>query len=518
MLIKNVGGSSLKSTRGIGIGISYLNTALNMICGLFLSSFLIRILGDQEYGLYQTISAFATYLVLLEFGTGTVMSRNISVCRANGKNEDIDRNISTVWFITLALSFIILIVSGVFYFSIDPLYQNTMSADQIIYAKKIFVLVTVYLIFSFLTQTLNGALLGYEQYVFAEGLKCIKHILRTSLLVAIIFFERYSIFIALVDMILSIAIFIATLCYCKKRYNIKFEIRKFDKHILVEALPFCLALMIQSLVNQANNNVDKFVIGIIISMESVAIYSVSQYIYSIFSSVTTVPISMYLPQVAKHLGEGKRGREFTDTLIEPCRLVVFVGGAILFGFFAVGQQFIKIVYGANYTSAWIYALIIMIPMFINMTNGVLVNALDVLKKRTVRSCILLMTTVLNVILTVVLIKRIGIIGAVIATAIATFLGQVLIMNIYYDKKLGIKVMRLFVKSYKGIIPIYIAASVIGYFASKLISNVYLSFIVGGIIFVGLSVVLLPLFGFDPSEKKKAKSLLIKVKQKIFART
>ena len=129
-----------------------------------------------------------------------------------------------------------------------------------------------------------------------------------------------------------------------------------------------------------------------------------------------------------------------------------------------------------------------------------------------------MTTVLNVILTVVLIKRIGIIGAVIATAIATFLGQVLIMNIYYDKKLGIKVMRLFVKSYKGIIPIYIAASVIGYFASKLISNVYLSFIVGGIIFVGLSVVLLPLFGFDPSEKKKAKSLLIKVKQKIFART
>lgn len=60
----------MKSSRGVGISISYINTALNMICGLFLSSFLLRHLGDNEYGLYQTVAAFATYLVLLEFGAG----------------------------------------------------------------------------------------------------------------------------------------------------------------------------------------------------------------------------------------------------------------------------------------------------------------------------------------------------------------------------------------------------------------------------------------------------------------
>lgn len=480
-----------------------------MICGLFLSSFLLRSLGDSEYGLYQTVAAFATYLVLLEFGTGTVMSRNISVCKVHGKKEDLERNISTIWFITVALSVLIVLISGGFYSSIGILYKSTMTEIQIVYAKKIFILVTAYLIFSFYIQTLNGILLGYEQYTFSQTLNCIKIVLRTVLIAGLILFKPYAIEIAFIDMVLSFLILILTWVYCKKHYNIRFSLKRFDKGILIEALPFCLALMIQSLVNQANNNVDKFVIGIMVSMESVAVYSVAQYVYSVFSSVTTVPISMYLPQVAKDIGQGKKGKLLTDTLVEPCRLTVIIGGAIVFGFFAVGKQFIEIVYGANYDIAWVYALIIMIPMFINMTNGILINVLDVLKKRIIRSFVLLVTTVLNIVLTVIFVKDIGIVGAVIATAISTILGQVVIMNIYYDRKLGIKVLRLFAKSYKGIIPVYIIASVITFIVSRLIKSVVCSFIVGIILFIVISLVLLPILGLNEIEKIKFKTIFAK---------
>ena len=503
----------MKSSRGVGISISYLNTALNMICGLFLSSFLLRKLGDNEYGLYQTVAAFATYLVLLEFGTGNVMSRNIAVCKASGKKEDLEKNISTIWFITVALSALIILISGVFCFSIGTFYKSTMTESQIVYAKRIFVFVTAYLIFSFYTQTLNGVLLGYEQYTFSQALNCIRIVLRTVLLIGVILFEPYAIVIAFTDMVLSFLILVLTWSYCKKHYNLRLNLKKFDKAILIEALPFCFALMIQSLVNQANNNVDKFVIGIMVSLESVAIYSVAQYVYSIFSSLTTVPITMYLPQAAKDICAGKKGESLTDTLIEPCRLVVFIGGAILFGFFAVGRQFIEIVYGENYVAAWIYALIIMAPMFINMTNGILINVLDVLKKRIIRSLVLLGTTVLNIVLTVVFIKNIGIIGAVIATAVSTLLGQVLIMNIYYDRKLGIKVVKLYAKAYKGILPIYIIASVISFFVSRLIKSVIISFIIGGILFVGIGLALLLIFGMNEGEKIKFKSFVMRFKKK-----
>ena len=92
-------------SRNTGIILSYINTFLSLICGLFLSSFLLRQLGDADYGVYQTMSSFANYLVLLEFGTGTVMTRNLLACRNKNQEKSIvDKNVSTVFSIAIFLS------------------------------------------------------------------------------------------------------------------------------------------------------------------------------------------------------------------------------------------------------------------------------------------------------------------------------------------------------------------------------------------------------------------------------
>ena len=75
--------------RNVGILFSYVSVIVTMISGLVLSSFLLKTLGNTEYGLYQTISSFANYLVLFEFGTGTVMTRNISLCMSS--SDDLNR-------------------------------------------------------------------------------------------------------------------------------------------------------------------------------------------------------------------------------------------------------------------------------------------------------------------------------------------------------------------------------------------------------------------------------------------
>ena len=121
-----------------------------------------------------------------------------------------------------------------------------------------------------------------------------------------------------------------------------------------------MAIFIQCIVNQANNNIDKFILGIRLNPESVSIYSVGLYIYSIFSSLTTIPISMYAPQTVKEIERGTSGRKLEDFLIQPSRLIVLVGGTLLFGFVAVGREFITLVYGAEYTVAWVVALLSLI--------------------------------------------------------------------------------------------------------------------------------------------------------------
>lgn len=498
----------MKNSRQNGTILSYANTFVNMITGVFLSSFLIRMLGNTEYGIYQTISSFANYLVLLEFGTGTVMTRNLSVCRAKsvGK-EEINKNVSTIWVITIILSIVIFFVSVIFYVNIHNIYSESMTDAQISYAEKMFLVLTVYLIASFYIQTLNGIVLAFEKYTFSSRVSLIRIVVRMMLLVALINIIKYSIVIAYVDMLLSIIIALYTLSFCRKGLGVEFNFRKFDKSIFYSSVGLSVAIFLQVIINQSNNNVDKFIIGIKMSPEDVSLYSVGMYIYSIFSSLTTIPISLYAPEVTRNIATGVRGKDLTKTLIPSCRLITLIGGSVLFGFIAIGRQFIEILYGFEYLDAWYVAIVIMIPMFINMSNGVLINVLDALNKRIVRSLILLITTVLNIIMTIIFINYYGIVGAAIATAIASLLGQVIVMNIYYKKSIKIDIFYMLKEAYRGILPFQILSMLISFYLSTVISNIYLSFLIGGVVYCLISFGGYYLFGTDINEKRWLKNLL-----------
>ena len=467
-----------------GIALSYINTFVAMACGLFLSSFLLRSLGDTEYGVYQTISSFANYLVLLEFGVGTVLTRNISVCRGNNEGEEtIGSAISTLWIITLVLAGIITALSIFFYFSIESIYYNSLSVDQIEYAKNIFIIVSIHLIFSFFSQTLKGIALGYEKYSFSAYLSLIRNISRTTALVVIICFYKYAIVIAIVDMCLSALLFVSSWLYCRRYLKVKLLKYSFNSAVFKQSFILCIAIFLQGIINQANGNVDKFLIGIKLSPESVSLYSVGLYIYTVFSSITTVPISMYAPQVAKEITAGKKGTELLAKIGSASKLTSIIGGSIFFGFISVGRQFISIFYGEQYYLAWTIAIILMGSMYLDTIVGVLENVLDVYNRRIIRSLVLIVTTCANVILTYFLIDRYGVLGATIATSICVLFGQVLAMGAYYTFKLKISVLYLYKEAFNGILPFQVIACVISLVAGHCFEDRIASFVLGGMVYV-----------------------------------
>lgn len=382
-----------------------------MICGLVLSSYLLRMLGSTEYGVYQMVSSFITYLVLLEFGTGNVLTRNIVAIRAkSGSSEEIDKNYSTVMLICFFLMFIILIVSVIFYCLIGTIYSESLTLEQVVYAKKIFIFMAIYMVGSFFLQTLNGLAFAFEDYCVSSLVSIVRLIVRTIILIVLILFVKYSIVIAIVDAALSLVIGIFMFVYCRTKFKVRFSVKYFDFGILKASFPLAFAIFLQTIVNQANNNVDKFVIGIKLNPESVSLYSVALYVYGIFSSLTTAPISMYAPEIIKKVNQNKKDDELLDTVVKPSRLIVIIGGLCFFGFIACGKPFISIVYGDEYIVAWLIAIIIMAPMLINMSNGVLINVLDAMDKRMFRSLALTITTIANIVLTVFWIDWLGMVG------------------------------------------------------------------------------------------------------------
>lgn len=500
--------------RRAGLILSYVNIALSTVLGLFISSFILRKLGASQYGLYQMMSSFANYLTLLQFGTGTVMTRNIAKSLAkNNDKDEIDRTISTVFTISVVLAVLLVLVSLCFYCSIEIIYSKSLSPGEIAYGKQLFLLLTSYLIFNFMTQTFNGIAFGFEAFSYVKTVGIVKLLIRTAIIVVIFQFYASSLSLVLVDVIVDLVVLIITVSYCLKKFSITIKFSYFSRSVFMESMPLAAALFLQTFVNQANSNVDKFVIGIALTPEHVAVYSVAMYIFSTYSSLSTIPISIYLPKVVRDVNKGLQGKELTDTLIAPSRLLVLIGGAILFGFITIGQQFIFILYGEQYIEAYIVCIVIMIPMFVNLSNGILINVLDALGKRMSRSIILMCTTVLNIVLTIWWIQERGIMGAAIATAVATTLGQIIIMNCYYSRKIGIPIVYMFLQIYKGIIPSFVIAMIVGILMSRLFESIVFQFFVGGIVFVAVMAVCMYLWGASANEKKAINTYVEKLLKK-----
>ncbi len=495
-----------------GIVLSYTSTVLSMVCGLLLSSYVLRVLGAFEYGLYKTIAAFISYLVILEVGTGAVMCRNLLVAQQSGEPNAVQKITATVWYITVFVSVVILCAGIGFYAGIEDIYQDTIPSERMDDARQMFLIMLVYLLASFYSQTLSGTFLGHSNYVIGNVINIAKIVARTGILLVALISVRSSMVIVLTDLVISLCILVFSIAYVCRNYDFSFSLRHFEWNILKASMPLSFALLLQTFITQANSNIAMFIISIKISMESVALYSVALYIYSMFGALTTVPISVYMPQVAANIGKGLTGRALMETLVPSGRIIALIGGTVLFGFIAVGIQFIDIIYGEQYREAWVIAILILTPMFLNMTGGSIVNVLDVYNKRHVRSYMLIVTTVLNILLTLWLIGQWGAYAAAFATGVSILSGQVLLMNIYYQRAFSINMYALYLKAFRGLLVSQALAMLVGGGVGLLITNKYLSFVSGGTAFVVVEAVCLLWFGLNQEEKQTLSLTLQKLKQ------
>lgn len=498
-------------SRKSGMILSYGYFLLSAVVGVYMSSFVIRMIGKTDYGVYQSVAAFINYLTLLEFGTGRIMSRNISLLKKDGTEEvEIKKNISTVVTLNSVLLLLILACSVCFWLSLGTIYQNSMNAEQIAMAKNLFFFPVLSLGLGFFQQSLNGILIGYENYTFEKTVSIVKLLVRCALVFGILTFRSSIYLYVIAETFANCVAFFITLLYVCVKLKAPIHPFYFDKRILGSILSLCFAMLLQSIVVAMNNILDKFLISIMLTPEDVTVYSVALTIYSMFSTIACLPMGMYMPSVAKNVRQGLKGKELTKTLVQPCRLNILITGLIVVGFTIVGRKFIIMLYGKDFLDAWYCAMLVLVPTFLNTANDIVINVLDILKKRHIRSIILMGTTALNFVLTIFGIKYIGIIGASLATGIAMFL-QVILLNYYYHTKIGIDVIYLFKKGFAGIIPCMLAAMVIALPLAIFIKNVVLSFFVCGAAFVVAFGILYCVFGANKLEKQKIFDIVNKLK-------
>lgn len=498
------------SRKKLGIALSYLNLLVGMVVNIFITPMLIVSLGDVDYSLYKVMQSFAGPLSMFHLGVSTVVTRSIVKFASSEDYSELDKkNTMALSLLASTVMAVIVLAAGAgMYVAIPSLYSGTYSEASLRMGQQIFAMFVAASVIHMLTDVFSGCILGHEHYTVSSLIPLLKTVCKCILMIVLLKCNLGVRFVVAVDLILAIGVFAFSAYYGVLVLHEVPKLSYFDKKQLMEILSFGLAILLQSFVNQVNNNVDTMILGALVDEKAViTMYSSALTVYTIYNSLISVVSNYFLPNATRLVTRNASGQELTDFVIKPGRFQAVIALACTCGFALFGRNFIRIWIGPKYLDAYSVILMLMIPVTIPLVQNAMISVLDAAMKRMIRSVVLVVMAVLNVFGSVILVQQLGFWGAAIGTALSLILGHGILMNAYYAKAFKIEVFRMFGGIFRGILPAGLLAAAACVPLALLLPDTVVWFVLKCVSFLAVYGLFLCLFGFSQDEKRMVQSVL-----------
>ncbi len=500
----------IKRERIKGIVISYGVTIVNLLANLLLVPRYLKVFGVDLYGLYQYVYSIAQYAVILDFGISSVMTKFIREFDLR-KDEDAKENVAFYGLIIILVAFfLIVIVTIAMAISMDTTLLNDRPAEQQELAHILLVFIVVQFGLALAQNYFDGALLAVEDYFVVKLIAFIRAVLKVVFILILMYSNIGIISIVLGDVIA------ATLCIsfssvrALKVKRLKIKYHYWDKSLFFEAMKLSYALMLQSIVTFANNYVDKIFLGKLINNAAVTMYALAMTFNGMFCEIPTVIQRLYLPESIRMIENKATGDELSEYVGRVGRFQFMLCGAIIGGFFLFGREFIYLWAGEETLISWEIAMLLMVSSIVPIVQNVCLTILTAMNKRAFRSYMLLVGIVVNILLTIPLVERYGIIGAPVGTIVSSIAFNWIGMNIYYAKVVHMNIKRMFaiIISRTGIVLVLTIA--LNYFLNILWQEyLWTTFVLKCMCYCITFMLLLLLIGLCKEERNTVKRIVLK---------
>lgn len=503
----------MRNQRGAGFVLSYISIFISSVVGILFTPYMISTLGQVEYGLYQLLYAAIGYISLLDFGLGSTLTRFILKYRAEGNKEKINTVITMCVKIYSIFGLVAFLLVWIVSLNLDVLFKETITSENIEYARQLFLIMGVTTSISLVSHALTGVQTAHEKYIVTKGIYIARQLFRVVIMVILLQLNIGALAVVYADFVITVLIVVFDILYCK--YVLKTPIinGRWDNALLKTLFSFSFFVFLQIIITQVNVGIDKLVLGRYSCLEYVALYGVVSQIYNLFNSIGNVVCSVTLPKISQVVFANSSVEETTDCCVKYSRLQLHILAPLIGGFIILGKNFASL-WAPQYDSMSIYivALLTITPQILESVEGTIFNVMKAKNLQATRSILLLGVAVVHIVLSVGLTQVFPLYGTAIGSCISFVLGNNILSNIYYHKKVGVNMFRYFKNLFKGILPAWIIALAIGMFVNIIPLGSWLGFVIKGCIYVAIYGVCVLLIGLDKSEKQMLNGILKKIRR------
>ncbi|MGL5903281.1 MAG: lipopolysaccharide biosynthesis protein [Cetobacterium sp.] len=443
-----------KNELKIGTVLSLFTVIVSSLIQIIYTPMYMKYLGPADYGINSLVQSIIGYISILNLGLGNTMLRYTVQYRAENKLEE-EKSLNGMFLVIYSVLMLIAIFIGIYLYSnMNEFFGKNFTFEEIQKTKSIFVIMFLNVAISFPLSIFSTNISSKEKFIYQRSIKLATIILNPIVAVILMTNGFGLISITVSTVFFALTSYIFDIIYALK-LGMKIKFSKFNKNIIKEIFLYSFFIFLNVLIDQIYWGTDRVIIGKYIGVTGIAVYSIGGIFNTLYMGFASSVSGVLFPKINRLIVEGKHD-EINDIFIKVGRLQYILLGLISSGFILFGKDFITLWVGESYIEAYKIALWIMIPLTVPLIQSTGIAIMQARNMHQFRSLIYFIIAIINLLMSILFVKKYGVIGCAIATGISFILGQIIIMNIYYKVRIGLDMIKFWKNILKMSIPLLIS--------------------------------------------------------------
>jgi O-antigen/teichoic acid export membrane protein len=427
------------------VGSSWVSLGINIVIGFFLSPFILHRLGDAAFGIWVLIFSVTGYYGIFDLGIRSSVIRYISKFTAVEDKEGLAKffntSLATYTFIGLVATLVTLIGS---YF-VGSMFQ--IPADFLPTARLLFLIVGLSVAIGFPLGIFAGMLEGLQRFYLLNFTNVISLVLRAILTVMALRRGYGLLTVGLITVLLPLLSSVARAILVFRILPIPIGWKYVDRSVFSEMANYSGVTFVIQVAYKLRFKTDVVVIGKFLGSAAITQFSIGGRLVDYASEVVSSLAQIFLPMSSQSDAKGdlKRLRKIFVAGNRACALVIFPVTAILV---ILGKSVIEAWVGRRYVAgSYPVMLVILLPTTLILAQNATPRIIYGMAKHRTLAWITSIEGVANLILSIVLVRWMGVIGDAIGTAIPLSFTALYFTPRYLSRLLGVRVWTFLREAY-----------------------------------------------------------------------
>ncbi len=417
---------------------------ITVLAGFFVSPFIVHRLGDTGYGLWTLVLSLTGYFGMLDLGIRSSVSRFVARYIALNDHEQVNRTISAAVTILATGGILALTATAAAYFNFSRFHVE----HQFEAAARTALLISGLNISIGLPLGVSGAILiSLERFDVITGVTIAGAVTRACLVVAVLKAGGGLVPLAVVTLCVGMAEYSALAAWAKTLYEpLKIQWPAADFKSCKELLGFGVYRFIWIVANQLIFYTDSIVISAFLRVGDVTYYAIAGSLINYGRNVVSLSTDTLYPAAAR-LHSRDDMPALRELLIFGTRMSLLIALPLCFGLIFLGKQFIGLWMGPQYALSATILIVLAIPQFTSMSQYTSALILAGMAKHKILAYLAFGEGIANLLLSIFLVKRIGLIGVAWGTVIPHMISTGIIIPLYTLRILNMTVSEYAAKAY-----------------------------------------------------------------------